>query len=83
MRVVQHPDTGKRSPPQDGNSKGLNHRGLWVDNMEKALSLLPDCVGRQGDPVGSPLPGTKIGGVYVAFMRSPDGVMFEFVEWLL
>jgi hypothetical protein len=33
-----------------------------------------------GDPVWCPLPGTKIDGLYIAFLRSPDGVVFEFVE---
>jgi hypothetical protein len=33
-----------------------------------------------GDPVWCPLPGTKIEGLYISFLRSPDGVVFEFVE---
>jgi hypothetical protein len=53
---------------------------LRVENVEKALSLVPEWVELQGDPVWCPLPGTKIEGLYVAFMRSPDGVVFEFVQ---
>jgi hypothetical protein len=41
---------------------------------------VPDFVEVMGDPVWCPLPGTKIEGLYIAFLRSPDGVVFEFVE---
>lgn len=80
VAVVQHPETGAHPLPAGGNSQGLYRCALRVDNVEKAVSLLPDSVELQGDPVWCPLPGTKIEGLYVAFMRSPDGVVFEFVE---
>ncbi|WP_375484969.1 VOC family protein [uncultured Mycobacterium sp.] len=80
VSVVQHPETGSHPLPVGGNSQGLYRCALRVDNVEKAVSLLPDSVELQGDPVWCPLPGTKIEGLYVAFMRSPDGVVFEFVE---
>lgn len=80
LTVVQHPDTGQHPLPDGGNSQGLYRCALRVENMEKALSCLPDFVERLRGPVWCPLPGTKIEGLYVAFMRSPDGVVFEFVE---
>jgi hypothetical protein len=51
-----------------------------VDSVRDALAQLPDSVERVGDLVWCPLPGTKIEGLYIAFLRSPDGVVFEFVE---
>ena len=51
-----------------------------VENVGKALSELAKSIEPQGDPVWCPLPGTKIDGLYIAFLRSPDGVVFEFVE---
>jgi len=46
----------------------------------EAVASLPGSVERMGDPVGCPLPGTKIEGLCIAFLRSPGGVVFEFVE---
>ncbi|BCQ07344.1 glyoxalase [Mycobacterium heckeshornense] len=81
LTVVQHPDTARHDPvPWGGNRQGLYRCALRVENLEKALSLLPNSVERQGEPVWCPLPGTKIDGLYIAFLRSPDGVVFEFVE---
>lgn len=79
--VVQHPDTRTADPvPWGGNHQGLYRCAMRVENTEKAMSLLPDFVEVMGDPVWCPLPGTKIEGLYISFMRSPDGVVFEFVE---
>ncbi|OCB26419.1 glyoxalase [Mycobacterium malmoense] len=81
VTVVQHPDTGTEAPvPWGGNRQGLYRCALRVENVEEALAALPDSVERMGDPVWCPLPGTKIDGLYIAFLRSPDGVVFEFVE---
>lgn len=80
VAVVQHPDTVKHPLPEGGNSQGLYRCALRVDNVEKALSEVPKWVERQGDPVWCPIPGTQIDGLYVAFLRSPDGVIFELVE---
>jgi hypothetical protein len=46
--------------------------------MDKALSLLPDSIARRG-PIWCPLPA-PIGGLNIAFLTSPDGVVFELVE---
>lgn len=80
VSVVQHPDTGKHPLPEGGNTQGLYRCAMRVDDLDTALSSLPNSVRLLGDPVWCALPGTKIDGLYVAFMRSPDGVVFEFVE---
>lgn len=78
--VVEHPDTGKYPLPEGGNSQGLYRCAMRVENVQKAFSLVPDRVERQHDPIWCPMPGTQIEGLWVAFLRSPDGVVFEFVE---
>jgi catechol 2,3-dioxygenase-like lactoylglutathione lyase family enzyme len=78
--VVQHPDTAPTPVPWGGNRQGLYRCALRVENVHDALASVPDSVERMGDPVWCPLPGTKIEGLHIAFLRSPDGVVFEFVE---
>jgi catechol 2,3-dioxygenase-like lactoylglutathione lyase family enzyme len=80
LTVVQHRDTEPSPVPWGGNRQGLYRCALRVENVEKALSELPKSIELQGDPVWCPLPGTKIDGLYIAFLCSPDGVVFEFVE---
>lgn len=81
LTVVEHPDTRNADPvPWGGNRQGLYRCALRVENTEAAMSLVPDSVEVMGDPVWCPLPGTKIDGLYISFLRSPDGVVFEFVE---
>jgi catechol 2,3-dioxygenase-like lactoylglutathione lyase family enzyme len=78
--VVQHPATAPSPVPWAGNRQGLYRCALRVENVHDALARVPDWVERKGDPVWCPLPGTKIEGLHIAFLRSPDGVVFEFVE---
>jgi catechol 2,3-dioxygenase-like lactoylglutathione lyase family enzyme len=78
--AVQHPATPPTSVPWGGNRQGLYRCALRVENVRDALAQLPESVERMGDPVWCPLPGTKIDGLHIAFLRSPDGVVFEFVE---
>lgn len=78
--VVQHPDTKATPVPWGGNRQGLYRCALRVENVRGALSSVPDTVERVGDPVWCLLPGTKIDGLHIAFLRSPEGVVFEFVE---
>jgi catechol 2,3-dioxygenase-like lactoylglutathione lyase family enzyme len=81
VSVIQHPDTATQNPvPWGGNRQGLYRCALRVESVDKALAALPNSVDVRGDPVWCPLPGTKIEGLYIAFLRSPDGVVFEFVE---
>lgn len=78
--VVQHPRTIDDPVPWGGNRQGLYRCALRVENVRAALAQVPDSVQVMGDPVWCPLPGTKIDGLFIAFLRSPDGVVFEFVE---
>jgi len=78
--VVEHPGTEHAPVPWGGNRQGLYRCALRVENVHDALASVPDSVERMGDPVWCPLPGTKIEGLHIAFLRSPDGVVFEFVE---
>jgi catechol 2,3-dioxygenase-like lactoylglutathione lyase family enzyme len=78
--VVQHPGTTAEPVSWGGNRQGLYRCALRVENVHDALAQVPDWVERKGDPVWCPLPGTKIEGLHIAFLRSPDGVVFEFVE---
>jgi catechol 2,3-dioxygenase-like lactoylglutathione lyase family enzyme len=81
VTVLQHPETTTQAPvPWGGNRQGLYRCALRVENVKKALSAVPNSVEQMGDVVWCPLPGTKIDGLYIAFLRSPDGVVFEFVE---
>jgi len=81
LTVVEHPDTRKADPvPWGGNHQGLYRCALRVENTAAAMALVPDSVEVKGDPVWCPLPGTKIDGLFISFLRSPDGVVFEFVE---
>lgn len=81
LSVVQHPDTRVGEPvPWGGNRQGLYRCALRVENTEKSMTLIPNSVEVMGEPVWCPLPGTKIEGLYISFLRSPDGVVFEFVE---
>jgi catechol 2,3-dioxygenase-like lactoylglutathione lyase family enzyme len=81
VSVVMHPDTRKAEPvPWGGNRQGLYRCALRVENVHDALAQVPDSVELIGEPVWCPLPGTKIEGLHIAFLRSPDGVVFEFVE---
>ncbi|WP_102143234.1 VOC family protein [Mycobacterium hubeiense] len=81
LMVVQHPGTRHQDPvPWGGNHQGLYRCAMRVEDTDKALAAVPDSVEVMGDPVWCPLPGTKIEGLYIAFLRSPDGVVFEFVE---
>jgi catechol 2,3-dioxygenase-like lactoylglutathione lyase family enzyme len=78
--VVEHPETTPTPVPWGGNRQGLYRCALRVENVHDAIAALPDSVERMGDPVWCPLPGTKIDGLHIAFLRSPDGSVFEFVE---
>jgi catechol 2,3-dioxygenase-like lactoylglutathione lyase family enzyme len=78
--VVQHADTVHTPVPWAGNRQGLYRCALRVENVHDALAQVPNSVERMGDPVWCPLPGTKVEGLHIAFLRSPDGVVFEFVE---
>ncbi|QLL10112.1 VOC family protein [Mycobacterium vicinigordonae] len=78
--VVEHPNTDSAPVPWGGNRQGIYRCALRVESVHDALAQIPDHVEQVGSPVWIPLPGTKIDGLYVAFLRSPEGVVFELVE---
>jgi catechol 2,3-dioxygenase-like lactoylglutathione lyase family enzyme len=80
VTVVEHPSTSGPPVPWGGNHQGLYRCALRVENVDDALAHVPEFVEVKGEPVWCPLPGTKIDGLRIAFLRSPDGVVFEFVE---
>ena len=80
VTVIQHPDARKHPLPEGGTTQGLYRCAMRVENIEKAMSLLPNFVEVQRDPIWCPMPGTPLEGLYVSFLCSPDGVVFEFVE---
>ncbi|MCW2652803.1 MAG: Glyoxalase/bleomycin resistance protein/dioxygenase [Mycobacterium sp.] len=80
VRLIEHPDAAGQRAPAGANSQGLYRCALRVDDVNAALAALPDSVEVTAGPVYCPLPGTKIGGLNIAFLASPDGVVFEFVE---
>jgi catechol 2,3-dioxygenase-like lactoylglutathione lyase family enzyme len=60
--------------------RGLYRIALGVDDVNAAYGQL---CGAAGEPLNAPefveLPGTRIGGVTVLFLRDPDGVVVELV----
>jgi catechol 2,3-dioxygenase-like lactoylglutathione lyase family enzyme len=80
VTVVEHPVTAPSPVPWGGNRQGLYRCALRVEDLDRALAGIADTVEVVGDRVWCPLPGTKIDGLHIAFLRSPDGVVFEFVE---
>lgn len=68
------------APIGPANHVGLYRIALGVDDATAAADLL-----RAGDPtvpepLWVPLPGTRLGGVHVLFLRDPDGLVVELVE---
>ena len=80
LLVVENEGTASEPVPWGGNRQGLYRCALRVESVEAALAQVPSGVQIMGSPVWCPLPGTKIDGLYIAFLRSPEGVVFEFVE---
>ena len=61
------------------NSRGLFRMAMGVEDVRDACAAaVPPVV--PGAPEYIELPGTPLGGLWVAFMRDADGVMVEFVE---
>ena len=61
------------------NMRGLYRMACGVEDVRAAVATAPEGV-EPGEPVFIPLPGTPLGGLWVAFMQDPDGVTIEFVE---
>jgi catechol 2,3-dioxygenase-like lactoylglutathione lyase family enzyme len=59
--------------------RGLYRMACAVEDVRKAVASTPPEV-QPGEPSFIPLHGTPLGGLWVAFMKDPDGVTIEFVE---
>jgi catechol 2,3-dioxygenase-like lactoylglutathione lyase family enzyme len=71
--------------PVGGAPASANHRGLYrialaVEDVAAAHAELRPDLSDLPDPLWVALPGTRLGGVVVAFLRDPDGVVIELVE---
>jgi catechol 2,3-dioxygenase-like lactoylglutathione lyase family enzyme len=62
------------------NHLGLYRLALGVDDATAACQELRQIWADIAEPIWVPLPGTKLGGVTVLFLRDPDGVTVELVE---
>jgi catechol 2,3-dioxygenase-like lactoylglutathione lyase family enzyme len=62
-----------------GNERGLFRMALAVDDVRAAYETRAGAV-QIGEPEYVPLPGTPLGGLWVSFLRDPDGVTVELVE---
>jgi len=82
LRLTNWPGT----PSNGGAHNDANHRGLYrmamaVDDVrETVASAQADDRLDPSEPVHIPLPDTPLGGLWVSFLRDPDGVTVEFVE---
>jgi catechol 2,3-dioxygenase-like lactoylglutathione lyase family enzyme len=74
--------TDRRGPAHArGNDRGLFRMALAVDDVRAAYDEARRGERVQvGTPQYVPLPGTPLGGLWVSFLRDPDGVMVELVE---
>jgi catechol 2,3-dioxygenase-like lactoylglutathione lyase family enzyme len=61
------------------NARGLYRMACGVEDVRRAVECADPRV-QPGEPVHIPLPGTPLGGLWVAFMHDPDGITIEFVE---
>ena len=62
-------------PPGGRTAFGLHHLGVWVDDIEAAIKQFVAAGGELLDPVS-----TGMTGNLVAFVRGPEGVVFEFLQ---
>jgi catechol 2,3-dioxygenase-like lactoylglutathione lyase family enzyme len=71
--------TGCGQPSSPAYHRGLYRIALGVDDVQGAYSVLAS--GQPGLPAPEfvELPGTRLGGVMVMFLRDPDGVVVELV----
>ncbi len=72
------PVTGKPIGP--ANHVGIYRMALAVDDVEAACRELREDWPEVPDPLWVELPGTRLGGVNVLFLRDPDGTTVELVE---
>ncbi|HEY3844395.1 MAG TPA: VOC family protein [Acidimicrobiales bacterium] len=63
------------------NDRGLFRMALAVPDVRAAVAAARQSGGIDASEASFiPLPGTRLGGLWVSFFRDPDGVMVEYVE---
>jgi catechol 2,3-dioxygenase-like lactoylglutathione lyase family enzyme len=81
LRLSTWPGTDRRGRAHhDANHRGLFRIALAVEDVRAAAAEAAAAGFDVGEPTYIELPGTPLGGLWVAFLRDPDGVMVEFVE---
>jgi catechol 2,3-dioxygenase-like lactoylglutathione lyase family enzyme len=79
LTAWEHPPvTG--GPIRPANHVGIYRMALAVDDVGAACRELRDDWPEVPDPLWVELPGTRLGGVNVLFLRDPDGTTVELVE---
>lgn len=68
------------APIGPANHVGLYRIALGVNDAAAAAAELRESDPDVGEPLWVPLPGTRLGGVKVLFLRDPDGLVVELVE---
>jgi catechol 2,3-dioxygenase-like lactoylglutathione lyase family enzyme len=81
LRLNQWAPHSATAPHGNANERGLFRMALAVPDVRAAV----DAAWKSGVIEASgatliPLPGTPLGGLWVSFLRDPDGVMVEYVE---
>jgi catechol 2,3-dioxygenase-like lactoylglutathione lyase family enzyme len=80
LHLTAWPADGPRAAAHDtGNMRGLFRMALAVDDVRAAYEARADTVQIKA-PEYVPLPGTPLDGLWVSFLRDPDGVTIELVE---
>ena len=62
-------------PRGEGQTFGVHHLGVWVDDIEETIKQFLQAGGELLDPVSIGMTGNL-----VAFVKGPDGVVFEFLQ---
>lgn len=66
---------------QEANHRGLFRMALSVDTITAARAEMdPSIIGAADEPIWCEMPGTPLGGLFVQFLKDPDGVTVELVE---
>jgi catechol 2,3-dioxygenase-like lactoylglutathione lyase family enzyme len=79
LTIVEWPDAS-RPDGVDARHRGLFRMALRVENVNDALAVLAATGVAYEGPKWIPMPGTKIGGLTIAFLHDPDGTLVELVE---
>jgi len=68
-------------PYARGNHRGLYRTALAVEDVRASYQLLADTGDCEIEPPGYiPLPGTPIPGLWISFLKDPDGIVVELIE---